>query len=94
MAKSIFEMKQYAKNLEMTVDAYNDLKSRATNAGYKNAEERIHYHHISTKGGYWIHRSQIWVNFEKEICVRINWCVWSWGCDHPERYPFDGHYVA
>jgi len=92
MAKSIFEMKQFCKNLEMTVDAYRDVQERAKKAGYRNVEERIHYHHISTKGGYWIHRSQIWTNGEN--CVRINWCVWSWGSDHPERYPFDGHYVA
>ena len=92
MAKSIYEMKQFSKNLEMTVDAYNDLKSRARNTGYRLFEERIHYHHISTRGGYWIHRSQIWANGEN--CVRINWCTWNWGCDYPERYAFDGRYVA
>lgn len=92
MAKSIYEMKQYAKNFEMTMDAYRDVQERAKKAGYRKVEERIHYHHISTRGGYWIHRSQIWTNGEN--CVRINWCTWNWGCDHPERYPFDGHYRA
>lgn len=92
IGKSLYEMKQFAKNLEMTMEAYNNVKLRARNAGYRLFEERIHYHHISTKGGYWINRSQIWTNGEN--CVRINWCTWNWGCDHPERYPFDGKYRA
>lgn len=89
---TINEMKQYNKNMELTAEAYNDVKKRALKAGYVLFREVEHFHNKCEKGGYWLHRTQIWTNGEN--CVTIQWAVWNWGSNHPEMYPFDGHIMT